>query len=482
MTQLTPDEHSDVVGGSTAARVLACPGSVRLRQRVKQAHLERILQQIIPEAKLSLSLLDDFKQGVALPDTIAENIEAIYREETTSPYAAEGTGLHEAMAWILTEGEEPESVIDRTFEGILITPQLFAECIEPAIAEFDAYLDRVFEEDGDDLIFAVEKRCQMPGIPGAYGTSDIIGKTSKRVTIIDWKFGGGVYVSPKENKQGMFYARSACYTMKDWLGFPGGVPDDTQIDIVIIQPRFHGDEPNTWTTNFKALEDFRNDLIRAVSEALHDDNAKVSKGPHCKFCEAEHICPAKQQLGQRIVDRVNGAYQAVEEKGEPVTDKKGKDITVSKALSVADVQFTPQTLKEWYDDAKDIEAWCKWVKALCLEELEAGREVAGFELDQGLGNSAWTVDEKTVDRCLASYGLDVNTRRVTKSISPTQARKQIEKLGNEKHMTLLEKIIERPLGAMRMVPKGTAKNPPTSHSETREAVADKLKDMIHDES
>src|SRR5690606_3751258 len=112
----------------------------------------------------------------------------------------------------------------------------------PALQGFDDYCDMVFEEDGEELVFVVEKKCQVPGIPGAFGTSDIVGKTSKRMVIWDWKFGAGKPVSPVENNQLRFYGRGAAFTMKEWLGFPEGnkegQPDfDLRVDLVISQPR-----------------------------------------------------------------------------------------------------------------------------------------------------------------------------------------------------------------------------------------------------
>src|SRR5690606_30658038 len=132
---------------------------------------------------------------------------------------------------------------------------------------------------------------------------------------------------------------------------------------------------------------------------------------------AVHVCPAKQQLMQRVQARIDTALDAAEEADGSV------DLSVAAALKATEVQFTPQDLADWLQDAEEAEDWAKFVKSLVLSELTAGRDVAGKELDQGQGNAAWTEDEKTVDRRLASYGLSVEDRRVSKPISPTVARK-----------------------------------------------------------
>jgi hypothetical protein len=470
--KLTPDEHSDIVGGSTAGRVLACPGSVQLNQAVKRAHKLRILAEVIEENGLASSLELDH-----LPADVAAKVEAIYRAETTSSYAAEGTGLHEAMAWILENDEEPESVVDRTFEGIFITPTLFSECVLPALQGFDDYCDMVFEEDGEELVFTVEKRCQVPGIPGAFGTSDIIGKTSKRMVIWDWKFGAGKPVSPVENDQLRFYGRGAAHTMKEWLGFSqdqhgfldaaGNNLMDLRVDLIISQPRIGDGKPQVWTTTYQDLEDFRWRLVSAVAEAMGKD-ARVKRGDHCLWCEAKHVCPAKQQLMNRILARVDDAKDAAEEKDGSI------DMAAAAALKASEVQFTPQDIADWLEDAEDAEAWVKWVRSLAYAELTAGREVAGKELDRGLGNAAWTEDEKTVDRRLASYGLSVEDRRVTSPISPTVARKHAAIKDDPKKAKLLEKMITRPPSAPKIVDKGTAKNPVRPQSEQVASLGKKL--------
>lgn len=464
-----PEAHSDIVGGSTAGRVIACPGSVQLNQAVKRAQKERILNELIEARGLAPSLTLG-----NMPENVAAAVEGIYREETTSEYADEGTACHSAIAWILENDEEPESVVDRTFDKHIMTPTLYSEAIAPALKEFDDYCDRVFEEDGEDLEFVIEKECQIPGIPGAFGTSDIIGKTSKRIVIWDWKFGAGVAVSAFDNKQVKFYGRGACYTMKEWLGFAEGAaqpPADLRVDLVICQPRIGEGKYDLWSTTYGDLEEFRGELIAAVAEAQSAD-PKVKRGDHCRWCDAKHVCPAKQQLGQRILQRVD---DAAGELAEDIGDE-AFDMAAAAVLKAREVQFTPDDLAEWLRDAADIKDWCDWVQSLAFEELKAGRGPSNMELEQGLGNAAWTVDEKTVDRRLASYGLSVDDRRNVKPISPTQARKEVKKLGSEKHMKLLEKIIDRPPAAMRMVPKGTAKNPVKPVSEKVAALRDKLKE------
>ena len=70
-------KHSSIVGGSTAKRVIGCPGSVALCAKMPP--------------------------------------------KPSSKYADEGTLLHNVMDLILTTGQTPESFVGMEYEGIKLT-------------------------------------------------------------------------------------------------------------------------------------------------------------------------------------------------------------------------------------------------------------------------------------------------------------------------------------------------------------------------
>ena len=141
--------HSKIVGGSTAARVIACPGSVALVQ--------------------------------AAPP------------QTESKYAAEGTYLHAAITALLEDDTH-----------LLLTDEQRDNKIAPALE----LLDQV--DPDRDMEFRTEVRVDFGDfLPGVFGSVDLLGKIDNRVIILDWKFGDGVVVEAEENKQLMFYAAAA---------------------------------------------------------------------------------------------------------------------------------------------------------------------------------------------------------------------------------------------------------------------------------
>lgn len=265
-----PDAHSSVVGGSTAERRIACPGSYQLEQK-------------LPPSALSRSSAD----------------------------ADEGTALHEAMAYILqNDVVDLEDVLGRTFgadpdrnpTGYVMTDGLVEHALVPCVDFFDALVDES-EADGG-LDFLIEQQVEMPGIPGAFGTSDIIARTQKRSIIVDWKFGTGVPVKAsykddegieRPNYQLAYYARAAMHSLPHMFETDPSWP----VDLYIVQPRGRDGDPEQpythYQTTVKQLEEFRMLLISRVAEAMGDNPRVVrsrEKNGHCKFCKVKPICPA----------------------------------------------------------------------------------------------------------------------------------------------------------------------------------------------
>lgn len=252
--------HSSLVGGSTADRRIGCPASYQEEARVP-AHIKN----------------------------------------KSSSYADEGTALHAAMEYIMKENifEEDleELVLGREFGDppYVMTQELIDEALLPCMD----YIDLLMEEykDEGEFRFEVETRCQMPGIPDAFGTTDFIFRTDRRSGIIDYKFGAGVLVkayyieedgSKRPNSQGMFYGRSALHTIPHMFEDRPNWP----VEIHILQPRAQNtDQPfSVYEATVGELEIFREKLIRAIDEAKAP-NPQHRKGPWCRFASCKTVCP-----------------------------------------------------------------------------------------------------------------------------------------------------------------------------------------------
>jgi hypothetical protein len=226
-------QHSNIVGGSTAKRVIACPGSVAL------------VQQMPPKP--------------------------------SSAYADEGTLLHHVIAAVLETGKPPEEFLGTFYNGIELTEDRLERKLLPALAALD-------EIDPDKMMeYDVEKVVGFGDvIPGVFGSADVVGRIGNRGILVDWKFGDGVAVEAEENPQAMFYIAAALHTAATKWAFK----DVEAIDVYIVQPPF----VKKWTTDLARIKRFEADLILAV-RASEQPDAPLATGDHCRWCAAKSVCP-----------------------------------------------------------------------------------------------------------------------------------------------------------------------------------------------
>jgi hypothetical protein len=228
-------EHSKTVGGSTAARVMACPGSIALSAKAPEP----------PE----------------------------------SSFAKEGTFLHDIMYQIMMGDLEPTQAEGFQSDGMTCDTELFMEMIIPALDALDALTKEYGAYD-----YEAEAPVYFPKIPGSFGTADLIARSRSASMIIDYKFGRGVPVSAYKNKQLMYYASAARATeaLSDLM-------NRQKILLVIIQPA--SPEPlSVYETTHAELDRFESDLVVAWTQA-QEHNAPLAEGEHCRFCPAKIICP-----------------------------------------------------------------------------------------------------------------------------------------------------------------------------------------------
>ena len=236
--------HSLIVGGSTAKRVINCPGSVALVAKMPP--------------------------------------------KDSSSYADRGTLLHNAMATILdSDTVTPESMLWTTFKGETLTGELLSEKILPALAALDAV-------DPEGVMeYAVETVVGFGAyLPGVFGSADLLGRLGNRAVVLDWKFGDGVAVSAEENEQGLFYAAAAMRTPETAWVFEGA----EEIEIVIVQPP----AVKRWVTTPKRVKEFERALKRAVKASTMPD-AAIVVGDHCRWCSAKPLCPKMTGAVDRAV-------------------------------------------------------------------------------------------------------------------------------------------------------------------------------------
>ena len=233
--------HSNIVGGSSAKRVMACPGSVALVQKMPP--------------------------------------------KPSNSHADQGTLLHNAISAILED--QSVDVIGTQYKDQVLTQDLYDEKIMVGLSLLD-------EVDPDKTMeYEVETRVGFGDLlPGVFGSTDLMGRIGSKAIILDWKFGTGVAVSAEENEQLMFYAAASMRTPEAQWVFDGA----TEIELIIIQPP----EIKRWTTTRARIEQFERDLVKAVTAAGLAD-APLKNGDHCRWCNAKPVCPIMTGAVDRAV-------------------------------------------------------------------------------------------------------------------------------------------------------------------------------------
>lgn len=336
------DAHSTLVGGSTASRRINCPGSYQMEN--------------------------------ALPATV---------KDQSSSYADEGTALHAAVEFVLRENVlDLDEVVGMEFEGYVMTDELVDNGLGPCVDFIETLFDELAESDGDEPEFELEKRCELPGIPGAFGTSDFIGRTPKRSIIVDWKFGVGVpvkayYEDEDGNKTGnpqlMFYARAAMHTVPDLFEKDPSWP----VDLYIVQPRVREGEPVTYfQTTVGQLEQFRMELVRAIAEAK-GANPSTKRGDWCRFAACKSICP---HFTGPLLDLTKLRVAAKEGKVPLTGDVLGLLLNISEIaeLCIAEIRAVAHSFLQSGQEVKDWKLVDKRASESYVDAEGAVRHVVGM--------------------------------------------------------------------------------------------------------
>ena len=261
---MPPLAHSKLLGGSSAARRIACPGSYSLEKDAP--------------------------------------------EQPSSSYAREGTALHTVMEsllmdWTATPGDNLPSITGTTVDGEFISQDLVTNKIEPAFAAV-----RELSKRAGGFDFVTEARVTMGDEwdgDAPFGTVDVLarGKGDGKLYVIDFKFGAGVQVGVEKNVQLGFYAGCALMTpeVADLVG-----DEKTPIVLCIIQPVGGDTVLRTWETDDAWVLRLMAGLSDTIDEAV-SPNPRFSTGDWCRWCKGRLNCDTFSVQGEQSTALVRTA-------------------------------------------------------------------------------------------------------------------------------------------------------------------------------
>ncbi len=385
--KIATDAHSTVVGGSTAKLRRLCPRSIDEEMKVPKE----------PSGYAA-------DRGTALHHVCELAVRGSWSDERV---LREFTGVHLQL--------------DHMDHEVVLTEQLLRAKALPALA----IVDRIIHVDAEVWF---EKKMPFPGIPNAFGTSDLVfdqtflephelegNEFVNEAGILDYKFGDGWIVSAEDNDQMRFYL---CSAIAEEL-----LPELPQYTAYIVQPAEKLPEERYVSRGVYTAEDLRafaEDLIDAVA-SWRDGSAVHVTGEHCNTCRGKVACgPYKRMLAAGMASDING--------------------------------MSTRELAEWLDKLAGISAFSKQIYAAALRNAQLGKIVPGWKTATGEGDRRW----KDVDAALAALGrlnvpTEVRTTRVP--ISAPQALAYLKEIQApaDKVKAFEKKHIERPTTGERLV-------------------------------
>lgn len=269
-------------------------------------------------------------------------------------------------------------------------------------------------ETPDALVLLEQRLDYSDYAPEGFGTGDLVIVTDKRLSVDDLKFGKGVGVEAEDNYQLKMYALGAVATF-------GAMYDFDEVVVEIDQPRKGGvstSEPMSRESLLKWGEEF----VKPRAQLAWGGLGPAVAGDHCRFCRARFTCRVRAEAG-------------IQARGQNPLELTDKEITA----------LLP--------DLGRISKWATDLSAYAEREAVAGRkEWAGWKVVEGRSNRKITDPDGLVD-VLGINGFPDTVLYERSLLGLTE----LEKVVGKKLFTELSKpFIEKPKGALTLVPESHA--------------------------
>jgi hypothetical protein len=352
-----PEKIHSELGASVASRWMACPGSIRLSREVARP--------------------------------------------TTTSFAQEGTRAHAVAELCLSKGVEPDIYEGMDIEGGIVDANM---------VEFvRVFVGRCRALQQECSHFWIERKFNLAALnpPGPmYGTADHVAydTVARTLYVDDLKYGQGVLVEVKGNKQLRYYALGAALSLD-----PAQYPID-KVVITITQPRIGHPDGVIRSEEVAYLEliEFAAELMAAARATLAPD-AALAAGDHCRFCPASGVCPEQRNRALAVAE---SEFDVVAP--EPFTPPSPETIPVE--------QFSAML-----GHLHILESWSSAMWTRALQMLERGEDVPGFKLVAKRATRKWN-DTDTVEQVLVAEGYKPDEIFEPRKIkSPAQIEKLMKK-------------------------------------------------------
>ena len=268
----------------------------------------------------------------------------------TSPYAAEGTTIAKYIELALVELCEKQSM--EGYEAVI--KDIVDDEMKQHTRDYVLWLmtlEKAFV-NGRPAKRLIEQKVRFS--ENIWGTPDYCCVCGDSAIIVDFKYGRGVPVDVKENLQLILYAL-ALDNLVD-----GAVK---KFSCFVYQPRLDNDKPySRW--DFDNKEEWQKFFATAEKAILVDKSETLMLGDHCRFCNAQVICPAQKEA-------------------------------LTKELSVMTDNLPKAQLEHLIQiqgRKKQIEHFLSEVEKFLTERIKSGLEVPGYKLVESQKRRKWKGD------------------------------------------------------------------------------------------
>lgn len=413
---------------------------------------------------------------------------SIQKEETV--FANEGDKAHKLAAEMMLMGVDDEDIEDKVMLGHIKDLHKFTN------ERKESFTKRGAVEE------YVEKEVSVWFFPERKGYIDHSLLGEKHLYITDLKYGEGVSVHARGNKQLAIYGKS----LLEEISLERDIPDDMLITLCIWQPRVRsGEKVSIWALTVSELNDFVNkeivphaENILAHWDAICQDIATDLLPPLefkpsdsvCQFCDAQHVCKARAVWllggaeaveGLSLIDALEQGASKLVSLEDTEAHLFGDEPDLKEHLATGEVilldgnTMDPKVLSTLLLHKTKIVGWLNKLEAYGISQIEGGHpeNVPGLKVVPGKdGNRTWTNEEEAAK--LLACKLPVNDRYVRHVISVAEAEKRLKGMELSTRFTnRFKELTTRPPGKTK---KLVATSEPTDHEDLEQSEFENLED------
>ena len=329
-------------------------------------------------------------------------------EEPSSVYAAEGTEAHGYAERAITgKGWSTPNAELRT------AVQVYKDAIEG--------IPEATERHVEVQVQLLELHAML------FGTADCVvwSKRERVLTVVDFKYGAGMPVDVRDNRQLKYYAVGAMLRF-DYR--------PRLVRTMVVQPRCEHPDGPVRVADYEPVEliDFAGEIIEAVRRVEAPD-APLVPGPWCakSFCPARAVCPAVKAVAEREMLKVFST-QLPYDAGE----------------LAATLEWLPL-----------LENWIEATRKFAYNEAEQGRPPPGYKIVLKRPTEHWRADV-TPAKVAETFGIPVeDIVSVPELLSPAQVRKQVPGKNDKERAAALSVFTEKVSSGHALVHESDARAP-----------------------